>query len=266
LFGALLTACSSDDAGEPPPDGTPASSAASGGTPPAAKPVMASFLQESGAGNAPALVRFSNDTKEILSLSLGDQAYTLVPQYTVTGGKPAASVDLLADAIVAYHSKDTCIRVYFDEIVGANVLEPGHAYTFHVTLDDGWAASIEEDAMPAPFTALRPLILDPAIAKGKPTVSRLSVDVGDPPAHDVGAIQAPGDRLEYVGLSSKYPGPFWLVSGESLEVFGITFTDRNGTEYGTTEPIVLRGSGGFTLHVDDEVPEGALESVELAPL
>ena len=225
-----------------------------------AKPVLhASFVAEEKPGDAPALLRMYNDTPDqILSLTLDDnEEYTfyLIEPLTASDHEITTSDDLLTDAILSIHTTDSCVRKPFAEMTGPLVLEPGHAYSIHVSIEDGFSGLIVEDPMPDPYIGVRALVKDPAGSQ-TPTPAELVLSTGN----------APPGEITYNTIFTEFPEPYVHVAGPQIDVESIRFVDRAGVAHGAWTPIVLQGSYGYTVHVDDQIHEDAEIDVPLEEL
>lgn len=266
LASVIGCAPAAEESSSPTTSGSTASSTGTGGTSTggttseAAKPLIhASFVAEKKAGDAPALLRMYNDTPDqILSLTLDDNdeyTFYLIEPLAASGYEITTSDDMWTDAILSIHTFDSCVRKPFAEMTGPLVLEPGHAYSIHVTIEDGFSGVIEEDAMPEPYIGVRALVKDPAGSQA-PTPARLVLSTG----------QAPPGEITYHTIFTEFPEPYVHVPGPKIEIGTIRFEDRAGVAHGAWTPIVLEGSYGYTVHVDDQVHEGAEIDVPLEEL
>lgn len=226
---------------------------------PAKKVLHASFVAEKQAGDAPALLRLFNDTPDqILSLTLDDgQSYTfyLIEPLAVSDYEITTSDDMWTDAILSIHTTDSCVRKPFAEMTGPLALEPGHAYGIHVTIEEGFAAAIEEEGSPEPYIGIRAHVADPA-GSSTPAPSKLTLSV---------AGSSPGEVV-FETIFTEYPEPYVRVPGSKVELEKIHFVDRAGLAHETSSPVVLEGSHGYTIYVDDEVRDGAEIDVPLDTL
>jgi hypothetical protein len=251
-------------AGCAPADGAPSSTSTSGGstgsgtaTPQAV--IHASFVAEQEAGAAPALLRMFNDTEDqILSLTLADGrpfTFYLVEPRTATDHEITVSADMWQDAVLSIHTLDTCVRRRFSEMTGPLVLEPGHAYAIHVTVGDGFIASIEEEPVRAPYVGIRAHVTDPS-SSPTPGPSKVLLSAGE----------AVDGEIVFDTIFTEVPEPYVLVPSSKITLETIRFVDRSGTAHESTAPVVLGGSHGYTVYVADEAREGAALDVPLDDL
>lgn len=212
--------------------------------------VHASFVAEQKAGAGPALLRMFNDTEDqILSLTLDDNrpfTFYLVEPLTVTDYEITVSEDMWEEAILSIHTFDTCIRKQFAEMTGPLVLEPGHAYGIHVSVENGFQAQIEEEPVPEPYVGVRAHVTDLA-ANATPGPSELSLSTGD----------APPGEVVFKTIFTEYPEPYVLVPGSKVTLDKIRFVDRSGTAHESASPVVLEGSYGYTVYVAGEAQSEA---------
>ncbi len=222
-------------------------------------PLVASFVAEDEAGDAPALLRMFNDTPDqILSMTLDDgreYAFYLIDPLAASDHVITMSDDMLEDAVLSIHTFDSCVRKPFASMTGPMVLEPGHAYAIHVTVEDGFAGVIEEEAMPEPFFGVRAHVFDPA-ASTTPAPAQLVLSMAGDPAGEV----------LYDTIFSELPEPYTYVPGAKLELEKIRFVDRAGVPHEASSPVVLEGAYGYTVHIDDAALEGAAITVPLDDL
>jgi hypothetical protein len=250
----MLSGCeqAADDVG-----GSPDAGAGGQGGAPAVEPALfVSFVAEDGPGAGPAMLRMYNDTEaQILSLTLptGEAfAFYLIEGQSVSEYALIASDDMVEDSILSLHTLDTCIRRPLDAVYGPTALEPGRAYGIHISLGDGYVATIEEEAPPEPYVGLRALIDDPAKATkvGAESTLYLSTDAGDLSFEDVyGDLPAPFSKHDFAGLALD----------------GLRFVDLGGVEHVAGGPINLSGSFGYTIYVDELPVDGAAETIPLTP-
>jgi hypothetical protein len=213
--------------------------------------LFASLREETAVGEAPALVRFANDSDLHLTLWIGDQEYFKVAPHTATEGRAVASSDVLGDALVGYHNiDDTCIKVPFDALGGVTALEPGRAYSVHVEVNESYQAYVTEDAMPAPFTAIRPLLQDPFTAAEPGAMSKLTVTLAGEPAYT------------FEGIASEFARAYWLMP-DPAEITSLEFVDRSGGEHSAAPRLSV--SGAYTLLIDDAPADDAAHVVDFAP-
>ncbi len=223
-----------------------------------AEPLYVSFVAEEGPGNGPALLRMVNDTDgQILSLTLptGEAfSFYLIDPLTSSDYALIASDDMLEDAILSLHTLDTCVRRPFSAMNGPTSLEPGRAYSLHVSLEDGFIADIVEEAQPEPYLGVRAIISDPA----KPT--------------QVGAksmLYLEGATLGEVAFEDIYdelPAPFVRLDAAELSLERVRFVDLAGVERVAEGPLGMSGAFGYTVYVGAAPADGASAHVfTLAP-
>jgi hypothetical protein len=251
LPGALVAAlvgCGGE--GEPQAELTPAQggSGGSGGAPVVEPSVYVSIVAEEGPGSGPALLRMVNDTPgQILSLTLptGEAfAFYLVEPGTSSDYAPIASANMLDDAILSLHTLDTCIRKPFAELNGPLSLEPGRAYSLHVSGNVGFIGDIVEDEAPAPFLGIRVLIDDRSLPTQVGAASLLTLS------------SEATDSLQFEDVFDELPAPFHKIDAPSLSLDEIRFRDLAGVEHVAPGPIELSGAFGFTVYVAPEPTEG----------
>ncbi len=249
-----LSACeqAADDAGGSAEVGV----GGQGGAAEAEPALFVSFVAEDGPGAGPAMLRMFNDTEaQILSLTLptGEAfAFYLIEGQSVSEYALIASDDMVEDSILSLHTLDTCIRRPLNAVYGPTSLEPGRAYGMHISLEDGYIATIEEEAAPEPYLGLRALIDDPAKATkvGAESTLYLSTAAGDLAFEDVyGDLPAPFSKHEIAGLA----------------VESLRFVDLAGVEHVAQGPFSVSGSFGYTIYVDEMPVDGAAEAVPLMP-
>lgn len=253
----VVAGCAPADDDSPAPATTTSTTGETTSSPAAAEPqVFASFVAEEAAGDAPALLRMINETPDqVLSLTLDDgQEYTfyLIDPLATSDYAITASDDLWADAILSIHTNDTCVRKPFAEMTGPLSLAPGHAYSIRVSIDGGFTAHIEEDAMPEPYVGVRAHVADPA-GSSTPSPSRLVLAT---------AGGAPSE-IVYETIFTEYPEPYVRVAGSAIEIASVRFVDRAQVTHEAAGPFVLEGSHGYTVYVDDVARDDA---VFVAPL
>lgn len=247
-------------------EGTTSSSSSDGGTATGtttSKPqkaiLQASFVAEEKAGDAPALLRMFNETPDqILSLTLDDNneyLLYLVDPLTTSDYAITMSDDMFEDAILSIHTFDSCVRKPFAEVTGPLALEPGHAFSIHVTIDQGFAGFIEEDAMPEPYTGVRAHVFDPS-GSTAPAPAELVLSTKD---------AAQGD-ITYKTIFTEFPEPYLRIPGSKIEIEKIRFVDRSGVAHEASVPVALEGSHGYTVYIDDEPREGAATVIPLDDL
>jgi hypothetical protein len=217
--------------------------------------VVASVQQETEVGEAPALIRFANDSDVYLTLYVRDETFSKIDPLTVTEVRAIASKDAADDTTVAYHtSDDTCVKVPFASLAGVTAFEPGHAYTVHVTIADGYHGEITEDELPASFSAIRPVLLDPFPAKTAGASSRVVLQLTE-----TGAPRPV--ELSFEGIASEYPRAYWLL-GEQAQLTSVRFFDRSGGEHHATADVALQGA--YTITLSGSPVEGAKATIDLA--
>jgi hypothetical protein len=227
-----------------------------GGAPAAEPALFVSFVAEEGPGAGPAMLRMYNETEgQILSLTLptGEAfAFYLIEAQSVSEYALIASDDLVEDTILSLHTLDTCVRRPLEAVYGPTSLEPGRAYGMHISLEDGYVATIEEEAMPGPYVGLRALIDDPAKANkvGAESTLYLSTDAGD---------------LAFEDVYGELPAPFSRHDISGLALDGLRFVDLAGVEHMAEGPINLSGAFGYTIYVDELPVDGAKHTVALTP-
>lgn len=224
-----------------------------GGAEPA---VYVSFVAEEGPGNGPAMLRMFNDTPaQILSLTLPTgEAFTfyLVESNTVTEYGLVASDDMVEDAVLSLHTLDTCVRRPFDAVHGPTSLEPGRAYGIHVSLEDGYVATIEEEATPAPYVGIRAVIGGFA----SPTLA-------NPGAASTLHLATAAGELSFDDTYDDLPAPFIPHDPAAAEIERVWLVDGEGVERSAEGPFALTGALGFTAYVSDAPVPGAAVAVPL---
>lgn len=227
-----------------------------GGAPEAEPALFVSFVSEDGPGAGPAMLRMYNDTEaQILSLTLptGEAfAFYLIEGQSVSEYALIASDDMVEDSILSLHTLDTCIRRPLNAVYGPTSLEPGRAYGIHISLDDGYVATIEEEAAPEPYVGLRALIDDPAKATqvGAESTLYLSTDAGE---------------LAFEDVYGELPAPFSKHDSDELALDRLRFVDLGGMEHVAEGPFNLSGSFGYTIYVDEAPVDGAAQVIPLTP-
>ncbi|NUP13624.1 MAG: hypothetical protein HOW73_46910 [Polyangiaceae bacterium] len=218
--------------------------------------MFVSFLSEEGPGNGPAMLRMVNDTDgQILSLTMptGEAfSFYLVEPLMATDYVLASSDNMLEDAILSLHTLDTCVRRPFSAMNGPLSLDPGKAYSIHVALEDGFIATIEEEAAPDPFVGLRVIINDPS----KPS------EVG---AASMLYVSSAGGELVFEDVYDELPAPFAKMEMASLELESLRFVDLAGIERSASSAAVAAGAFGYTAYVGADRVEGAVAVIELVP-
>ncbi len=246
----VVCACGNDEPSEPPPEPT-AGGGGAGGAEPVIEPAYhVSFVPEIGPGAGPALLRMKNDTTaDILSLTLptGEAfAFYLVEPAATTDYAPIASADLLEDAILSYHTNDTCVRRPFAEMHGPLSLEPGRSYTLGVGSADGYVASINDDGVAAPYVGVRVLIDDRAVPSQVGAASLLTLTLSGSTEH---AFEDVYDEL---------PSPFVALEVPAFSVENIRFRDLSGIEHTAPGAALPTGVFGYTIHVAPMPVAGAV--------
>lgn len=277
LASALLAGCGSDapasdsasggqnfggfgaSAGSGANGGSGGSSASSsGGT--AGKPagpveLYASFLPETTAGNAPALLSLKNDTKERLSLWLGQAWFDQIVPFGFAGPDLSASTAVRDDAEIGVHAGLVCVTYRLKTVTGPDVLDPGKAYTMAVSSDPvlGWSGDLKELAPPpSPYVTVRAKIRDPN--PGGLSASELSLEL---PGQRHGAF-----FQVYDGAPTDFQ---WLGDGD-VTVGVVHFESQSGDRYESLVPVTLSGAPGFTVLVDVAPVDGAPVIAPLARL
>lgn len=249
-----LSACdqAADNSGGSPDVGA----GGQGGAPEAEPALFVSFVAEGGPGAGPAMLRMFNDTEaQILSLTLptGEAfAFYLIEGQAVSEYALVASDDMVEDSILSLHTLDTCIRRPLSAVYGPTSLEPGRAYGIHISLEDGYIATIEEEAMPEPYVGLRALIDDPAKA----------TQVG---AESTVYLSTPEGELAFEDVYSELPAPFSKHEIGKLALDRIRFVDLAGIEHVAEGPFNLSGFFGYTIYVAETPVEGAAQNIPLTP-
>lgn len=215
-----------------------------------------SIVREEGPGLEPAKLRMVNDTEtQILSMTLptGEAfVFFVIDPGATSEWAVVASDDMVEDAILSVHTLDTCVRRPFSEISGPTVLEPGHAYSLHVSDPDGYVAEIVEEPQPSPFIGLRTVIDDPSKAASLGAVPEL-------------VLSTASGELVLSGDVDVLPAPYVEFDQASLTIESVRLVDVAGVEHAASGPFELEGAFGFTLHVGRETPAGALHEVLLTP-
>ncbi len=218
--------------------------------------LFVSFVAEDEPGAGPAMLRMYNDTEaQILSLTLptGEAfAFYLIEGQAVSEYALIASDDMVEDTILSLHTLDTCIRRPLNAVYGPTSLEPGRAYGIHISLEDGYVATIEEEATPEPFVGLRALIDDPAKATkvGAESTLYLATDAGE---------------LAFEDVYGELPAPFSKYDAAGLALGSLRFVDLAGAEHTAEGPFNLSGSFGYTIYVDEAPVDGAAQAIQLMP-
>ncbi len=256
-FLLFMSACGSPDAEDGASAGGGTGGTGGEGGAPASEPaVYVSFVAEEGPGSGPALLRMINETPgQILSLTLptGEAfAFYLVEPGASTDFSPIASADMLEDAILSLHTLDTCVRRPFAEMNGPLTLEPGRAYSIHVSSDSGFVADIVEEPQPDPYVGVRVLIDDRAQATQVGAASLLTLSV------------AGQGELAFEDIHDDLPAPFQKLEASQLAVDGIRFLDLGGVEHTAPGLALPAGIFGYTIHVSPEPIPNAV-AVALAP-
>lgn len=265
----LLLACGSSD------DGAASSAAGAGGAgggleggagqggstggAPGSDPLVLSVIAESGPGNEPAMVRFFNDSTDLLlSLAIGDgQAYAFVevPTGMTTPFLPKALIDLQDWVEVGVCDADICVAWPVDEFVGPGDLMPGLAYTMRVedTAPNEFRLEVIEEPPPAPFVGARVKIEAPG--NGPPDKAvRLDVSLDD------------ADDLVFEDSYESYaPSQYVQVADGQLAISGIEFRDRSNRIFASDEAQTLDASLGYTLVVSTQPADGAVYTATLEP-
>ncbi len=252
ILVVALAAC--EQAGDN--SGGSADAVGQGGAPVNEPTLYVSFVAEEGPGAGPAMLRMYNDTEaQILSLTLptGEAfAFYLIEGQSVSEYALIASADMVEDAILSLHTLDTCIRRPLNAVYGPTALEPGRAYGIHISLEDGYVATIEEEATPAPYVGLRALIDDPAKATkvGAESTLYLSTEAGE---------------LAFEDVYGDLPAPFSKHGIAGVALDGLRFVDLAGVEHEAAGPVNLSGSFGYTIYVDEMPVDGATQTIALTP-
>jgi hypothetical protein len=264
---AGLTACSSGPgpvADDPSGSGSGSATGATGsgpggGGPPAPAPLVASFVAETEPGEAPAMVRLLNETKEILTIQIGLALMQMIKQGTTSSPTGVVTADLPADLSLSIHTTDGCVKKPIDDVQGPSVLEAGRGYLLHVTKPEGanFHAVVTEDAeAPAAYVGLRPRVFDPS--SGPPgTWTDLAISfVGAPDRRPV---------LWYSSVEYGTTGEYDYIRDPEPTINGVRLYDKAGVTHRSDDTIALEGAAGFTVVVDTKPHEDAVHVVELSP-
>lgn len=225
----------------------------------ASKPWHASFVAETEPGRGPALLRFFNDTPEILTYSVWATEYLLVPPYTTTESQGAASSELIADSKLLYHTQENlCYEIKIGAIAGPGALQPGLGYTLHVTkLPEGKQAYalalLEDESTPGPFLALRTHLPTPSSLSAGAKLTIVSEPGGQPPL-----------SFDVFGV---LPTNYVIVQTSAVTLSRLEFVDQSKKKYEFSGSIGLSAAtaSGFTIVVDSQPVEGAT-AVVLEPV
>lgn len=226
--------------------------AAGGG---AAPPMLfASFVAETEPGEAPAQVRFANDSSLSLSLWVEQAFFYATEPFTTTEPQLASCAAVRDHAQLGLHQGDFCFTLRFQEVTGPDVLTPGHSYVFAATADlvEGYYGYVSDEG-PADFVGLRARMFDPA-------------GVGISPARL--RVQLPTEDAELAFQSYETrPTAYQAVDTAAKEIGALTFTSTSGQAYasGADEPLTLVGAPGFTVWIDLAPSEDAIAVVPLVP-
>jgi len=250
VLALAAAACGADERAAPPPGGADGGGGAGGAEPVREAAYHVSFVPEVGPGAGPALLRMTNDTPaDILSITLptGEAfAFYLVEPGATTAYAPIASADMLEDAILSYHTNDTCVRRPFAEMNGPLSLEPGRAYTLRVGADDGYIATITDEGIADPYVGVRVLIDDRALPTEVGAASLLTLTL------------AGADQQAFEDVYDELPSPFSALDLAALSVEQIRFVDLSGVEHTAAGPSLPDDVFGYTIHVAAEPVAGAV--------
>lgn len=259
---ALLVGCGGGDA-QPGAGGSTAGSGASGGFVSSGggggvqsrPPLYASFVVETQVGEAPARIRFQNDSAAVLSLWVSDAFFEAVPASSASEPQLAASDDLENDSQVGIHEGDQCFTYRFKSLLGAEVLTPGHRYVLSATAHpvegmDGLVTDEGQD--PVAFIGLRARLVDPGPIGVTPTRLR------------VGPLGA--DEPHVFQTYDAAPTSYVLAGQGSALISTLEFSSSSGAKYAASSSLTLTGADGYTVWVDAQPVPGAAEVIELGAL
>ena len=260
LFAATA-ACSgnepiADDGGELGSGGTTTTSAStttsSQGAGPGAQEWTVSFVAETLAGEAPAVVSFQNDSSGIISGVIGPTQFWQVGPSESVPTQLAVSADIPIDASIGFHeSKDPVAPCAFLPVIigGVLKLEDGQGYLYRVFDNaDTFGGEVLDHDPPPPFVALRALLSRPL-----PFGSHIELSIGD---SDI--------VIELLQDQQTLYGP--PIEGDSLTIDAVTLHEAGGASHTSNTPVTLSGAFGFTIHIDREPAMDAIHSVDLETL
>jgi hypothetical protein len=216
--------------------------------------LYASFIEETDAGEAPALVAFQNDTKFIMSLWLGQAEFIAIPSGLSVGPELAASAAVETDTTTGQHKNGACVKFPINKFDGPSVLDPGQSYSMHIALDPvlGFVGSLTEE-QPRPFVGVRAKVLDPTSDAFHPSRLHLAL-LGN---HPDGRGGSPSfttydeNRTNYVN------------AGTTAFTAMLTFSAGSGKRYAAAGAVEIPVAPGYTVEVDVEPRAGAAAVVAL---
>lgn len=216
--------------------------------------LYASFIEETDAGEAPALLAFQNDTKFIMSLWLGQAEFIAIPSGLSVGPELAASAAVETDTTTGQHKNGACVKFPIHKFDGPSVLEPGQSYSMHIALDPelGFVGALTE-ASPQPFVSVRAKVFDPTSDSFHP--SKLHLDLlGENPEGRGGSpsfTTYDENRTNYVN------------AGTSAFAAQLRFSAGNGKRYAAADSVEIPIAPGYTVEVGVEPRAGAVAVVTL---
>lgn len=214
-----------------------------------------SFVPETEAGEAPALLSFHNTTAGKVSIWLNEVAFDQVQPGLSLGPSATASADVKKETVVGQHRDDSslCVNFPLGAYLGPAALAPGASYV--MSLDylgraEGYQATVTATEAAEPFLALRGELHD-ATASAEPS-SLLIELVGEAEALTLESYDASRSAYVFARTSNR-------------TVSRVTFVDRSGARYVSSQTMTLGDAPGYTAVVDDKPSVGAVAVEPLVP-
>ena len=190
-------------------------------------PLYASLVEEAGAGEAPALVEFSNETAAVSTLQLGGAEYWQLDTSDEASQQLAVSADVPEELRLGWHETKSetapCTFLDFFPITGAPALVPGLSYDLVVTGPnvDELAVDVVELGAAEPYVALRTRV-DATVAS--PTVELVTGGRTlsfSPPVQTDSNYQLAGDTLTEIRFTHN-GGMVTADLSQALDNYGYT--------------------------------------------
>ncbi len=235
------------------PGTTQAASSSSTGT--AEPSLVASFVAETEAGEAPALLHLVNASDALyVTFQIGRANFNAIPPGQTAAPQLSFSADVRADLKLGYHDPSLggggCIFFKPKLMNGPNAWVPGRRYQVEATGTEPSDVVLDiTEHEGAPFMGVR--AWNKAAVPGT-TAVWLEVAGGSPP-------------LELVTVIPEVPSSYVLLaegSEPAVEVTRVRFA-MNGQDLAADLTVELTGAAGFTAVIDSKAVDGAMTSAAL---